>query len=447
MTTSNNAVAAFLLLLSLSIASLAAAQTPHYTALTIEELFAMVDAGNASLRQQQAGIEVADRAVDVAKSERLPDISASVSVSYNGNILMTDRNFSNAQGFSSPHFGNSFSLQAQQMVYTGGAVTGAIRLSEVQLRQAEQGYAATQDSQRFVALGLYLDLLKSDNAIQVYESNIALTQRLIDDIESKYEQGMALRNDVTRYELQMQTLTLALRKTQDQRAILNYQLCNALGIEYTEITPDRTITDSIPTTGDGSEGYALTAWQTATYATSPLLRQSALGIDAAEARLKIAKSELLPKVAIFAADNFSGPYTYDIPPIDNNINVWYVGVGVSYSLSALFKSNKSVRHARSAVQLSRRQHAVTTEQMDNDVQQAYTLYRQAYVELATQRKSVQLAAENYDVVNNRYLEQLALITDMIDASDTKLDAELKEVDARVNIIFALYKLRYLAGTI
>lgn len=49
------------------------------------------------------------------------------------------------------------------------------------------------------------------------------------------------------------------------------------------------------------------------------------------------------------------------------------------------------------------------------------------------------------MVNNRYLNQLALITDMIDATNMKLDAELGEVDARINIAYAYYKMKYIAG--
>ena len=62
-----------------------------------------------------------------------------------------------------------------------------------------------------------------------------------------------------------------------------------------------------------------------------------------------------------------------------------------------------------------------------------------------QQKSVELARQNYQVVNNRYLNQLALITDMIDATNMKLDAELGEVDARINIAYAYYKMKYIAG--
>ena len=88
---------------------------------------------------------------------------------------------------------------------------------------------------------------------------------------------------------------------------------------------------------------------------------------------------------------------------------------------------------------------VAAEQVNNEIQAAYTLYLQSYAELETQQKSVELARQNYQVVNNRYLNQLALITDMIDATNMKLDAELGEVDARINIAYAYYKMKYIAG--
>lgn len=91
------------------------------------------------------------------------------------------------------------------------------------------------------------------------------------------------------------------------------------------------------------------------------------------------------------------------------------------------------------------QKAVAAEQLNNNVQAAHANYLQSYVELETQQKNVQLAQQNYEVVNNRYLNQLALITDMIDASNMKLDAELNEVDARINIAYAYYKMKYITG--
>lgn len=120
---------------------------------------------------------------------------------------------------------------------------------------------------------------------------------------------------------------------------------------------------------------------------------------------------------------------------------------MKYSLGSLFKSNKKVRQAAVAARQSQEAHAVTVENINNAVQAAYTGYQQSYVELATQQKSVQLATQNYQVISERYLSQLALITDMIDASNIKLNAELQEVDARINITYAYYKIQYVAGKI
>ena len=411
-------------------------------AMTVTELFNLVESNSKTLREQKTSVEFAQKGIEAARAQRLPDVNASLSASYNGNVVVMDREFTNAQGFSSPHFGNSFALEAQQVVYAGGAIDAGIRLAELQRDMAQNAQRSTLNVQRFLALGQYLDLFKIQNRMQVYEQNIALTRRLIDDIQAKQQQGMALKNDVTRYELQMETLRLGLRRLQDQQAILNHQLCNTLGLENFSILPDTTIVNSLECRVKSEED-----WQSLALANSPQMEQSELSTQMAEQQLRLAKSELLPKVAVVAADNLSGPFTYDIPPIDKNINYWYVGVGVKYNLSSLFKQNKKIHQAKTGVLHSQQQQQVMAESLDNQVQQAWTLWQQTYADLDTQRKSVQLARQNYQVVSDRYLNQLALITDMLDASNIRLNAELQEVDARINIVYAYYKMKYISGTL
>ena len=417
----------------------AAAQTQR--SMTIGELFGLVETGSKTLRMQKTGVDVAIRGIEEARSRRLPDINASLAASYNGNVLMTDRDFGNAHGLSQPHFGNSFALEAQQVVYAGGAISSGIRLAELQRAQSENAVEMTRNQMRFIALGQYLELLKLENGIKVYDSNIALTEKLIADIKSRQTQGMALKNDVTRYELQMESLKLGKRRLEDQKSIMNHQLCNTIGLENTIVVPSMTL-DNIE-----DDNLMEKDLQAEAAGNSPQLRQAELGVKMAEQQLKLAKSEMLPKVAIVAADNFTGPFNYDIPPIDKNFNVWYVGVGVKYSISSLFKSNKSVRKAKEQLRQSHDTHAMAGEAVDNSMQQAYTMHRQAFAELHTQQKSVELAQQNYNVVNNRYLNQLALITDMIDASNIKLNAELQEINARINIAYTYYNIRYVAGSI
>lgn len=410
--------------------------------MTIAQLFDRIEAYSKVLRASRSGVEAAELGVASAKSQRLPDVEASLSLSYIGNALLTDRDFSNGHWLSSPHFGNNFALEAQQVVYAGGAIDAGIKLAELGKQQAEAGMALTRQQARFVALGQFLDLFKIDNRIQVYEKNIELTRQLIAQINEKEAQGMALKNDITRHELQLESLKLGLTALHNNRSILNHQLCNTLGMSpETLIVPDATPAD----TAYGHDGEA--HWQQASTLSSPLLEQSGNAIRIAEQKERIAKSDRLPKVALVAANTFDGPILFELPPVDKNLNVWYVGVGVKYSLSALFKSNKRIRQAAVETRQAHEAHAVQEEQLNNQVQAAYVQYEQTYVELETQRKSVELARQNYEVMNDRYLNQLALVTDMVDASNLKLNAELSEVDARINIAYAYYRMKFIAGEI
>ena len=436
-------------LIAVATAMVAKAQTERK--MTVDELFQLVESNSKTLRQEKISVEFAKKGIEAARSARLPELTASASVSMNGDVVMMDRDFTNAHGFAAPRWGNSLALEAQQVVYAGGAIDAGIALATLQHQQAQVGEQQRRQQQRFLALGQYLEIFKLKNREQVVRQNIDLTQRLINDIQAIHEQGMALKNDVTRYELQMETLRLNLKKLQDQRGILNHQLCNQLGIDG-EIIPSLT-TDPMPEQsspirslspkGEGSE----MSWQNRALTTAPSIQKAEIGQKMASQQLRLAKSEMRPKVAMVAADNFNGPFTYDIPPIDKNFNFWYVGVGVKYPISSLFKQNKKVQQARIHTRQAEQSYTVAAEQLNNQVQQAYTYYQQAFVELETQQKSVQLAQQNYQVVNDRYLSQLALITDMIDASNIKLDAELKEVDARIGIIFAYYRLKYISGTL
>ena len=406
----------------------------------INQLFDLIEQNNLNLKTQKTGIEAAQEGVKAAKSQRLPDINASLSASYNGNALLMERDFTDVQSLSSPHFGNAFTLDAQQVVYAGGAVSAGIRMAEIGAEQATVGTELSRQGQRFLALSQYLDLQKIANREKVMQSNIELTQQLIANINEKHAQGVALKNDVTRYELQLQTLKLNLTKLENTRSIINHQLCNTLGIPVSErIEPTEDTTEKT-FAREGEE-----QWQKDAAAVNPQLKLAQLDEEMSLQQEKLAKSELMPKIAVVASNNFNGPITFELPPIDKNLNIWYVGVGVKYSLSSLYKSNKKLSQARIATRKAQEQKAVTMEELDNKVQSAYTEYLQSYVELETQKKNVELANENYQVVNDRYLNQLALITDMVDAANMKLDAELSEVDARINIAYQYYKARFVAG--
>ena len=87
------------------------------------------------------------------------------------------------------------------------------------------------------------------------------------------------------------------------------------------------------------------------------------------------------------------------------------------------------------------------EELENKVHEAYVNLQEAYIRLRTQKKSVQLAHENFNIVRQRYVNGLALITDMLDASNTQLDMELQLANYQVGILYQYYLLKKIVGTL
>lgn len=61
--------------------------------------------------------------------------------------------------------------------------------------------------------------------------------------------------------------------------------------------------------------------------------------------------------------------------------------------------------------------------------------------------AIRIAEQKEKIAKSDLLPKVALVTDMVDASNLKLNAELNEVDARINIVYAYYRMKYIAGEI
>lgn len=408
--------------------------------LTIDEVFNLAESNSASLQSSKVAAEAAKASISTAKGEMLPDVSASLSFSYLGNGFLCDRDFKNGMNIDMPHFGNNFVIKASQAVYTGGALSSQVKLSRLGHQMAGHQVENTRNNVRMMLVGFYLQLAMLENQMSVYDANIKLTENVIAHMQARHKEGVVLKNDITRYELQLESQKLQRTRIADNKKIINHRLTTAIGLPAdTRIVPDTAIISQLP------ETLAEADWQNMASINSPVLKMSALNIDMKRAEERLIKSDRLPKVALFAENHFDGPITIEVPTLNNNFNYWFVGVNVSYNISSLFKSNKKIKQASISTRKAQEDFTVAQEQVENNVQAAYTNFLTSFTDLNTQTKSVELANQNYNVVNNRYNNGLALITDMTDAAAMKLSSELALVDSRINVIYNYYNLKFSSG--
>ena len=328
------------------------------------------------------------------------------------------------------------------MVYSGGALSSGIRQAELSRQLAEMDWKKNIQEIRFLLVGNYLDLYKLDNQLQVLRRNLELTERILENMVARREQGTVLKNDITRYELQREQIRLQLVQVEDRRDIINHQLVTTLHLpEATRILPDTTLLDRRVAV------LSEKGWQETATGNHIGLQQSQIAIRMKEQQVRRERSERLPHVALVAEEHLDGPITIEVPVLDNNFNYWFVGVGVKYSLSSLFKNNRKLKQARLDVTRAREQYELAQEQIEQAVQAGYTDFVTSFTELKTQENSVRLADENYSVTSNRYQNEMALLTDMLDASNMKLSADLALVNARIQVVYNYYKMKYITHTL
>lgn len=415
-------------------------QATHTKRITIEEMFNLAETNSRCITIADIAEKEAEQSVRVARNAELPTINVSLSGSYLGNGQITNRDFTNITKAAMPHWGNNFLLEATQVIYAGGAITSSIDLARLQRQSAKLEKERSRQDIRFLLVGNYLEMYKLYNQRKVYLKNIEQTEKLVSNIKAKQVEGLALKNDITRYELQLKTLELSLTQVDNSIIIINNKLTTLLQLpEETIIEIDNKLLDELPSAPHNLD------WQSVAEMNLPELQQARIAIEQSKKNVSLVNAERLPSVALFAANHFDGPITIEVPPINKNLNYWYVGVSIKYNISSIYKTGKRVNLAKLSTKKASENKLLLEETVQTEVKEAQIRYIEAFTLYETQMKSLELATQNYSAINNRYLNDLALITEMLDASNSKLSAELQVANSQINILFNYYRLKRVAG--
>ena len=425
--------------------------------MSLQSLFDLADRQNQRIKVSEAALKAAEEGVVSAKSAMLPSVEFSLQGSYTGNAFLMSRGFSTSgtteyivSGLGpqqvqngkqpTPHWGNSFTAQASQVIYAGGAIRSCIEMAKLGRRLAELDVEKNRQEVRFLLTGYYLDLSKLQNQLQVIAKNMELTKKVIAQMKARREQGTVLKNDITRYELQLQSLLLTKTQLDDAQKIIRHQISTAIHLPEGEDF-------DVDTQWLEEEGMALKTltseelWQQTAAENNIDIRQASLASEISEQKVKNTRAASRPSVAVVAENNLFGPYTSDLIPKDANV------IGVKYNLSSLWKNKHAIRKAKHENTQARESVMLAREGIENGVQACYTNLLTSSVEVSTQEKQVELADQNYTVVRNRYDNDLALLTDMLDASNMKLSADMALVNARINMLYNYFKLKYITNTL
>ena len=426
--------------------------------MTLPAIYQLADEKSRVIRISEQSLRAAQEGVQQAKNSLLPSVSIDLSGSYIGDAVLMSRSFStsgttevilaglgpqtiNNGRQPTPHWGNTFSVQATQVIYSGGALTAGIKIAEAGEKIAELDVRKSRQEVRFLLTGFYLDQVRLMNQLEVIDVHIAHTEEVLAQMRAKERAGVVLHNDLTRYELQLKQLELMRVQLQDALSIISFRMQTTL-----RQPADRVI---IPDTAAVAQEFARlenavseAAWQSSAADHNLSLQQAEAATEMSAQKVRRTRASSIPKIAAVIKNDLFGPYLNDLIPVDVNVNAWFVGIGIHYDLDSAWKNHRAIKQSKAESLRSQEELELARGQVKNQVHAAYVNFLTSFTEVETQLKQVELADENYDTVEKRYHHELALLTDLLDASSMKLQANIALVNARVNLLYNYYQLKY-----
>ena len=413
--------------------------------LSLPQLIATAQSHSRQLKLSQAAMDVAKAMSDEAKLTKLPYLNFTADAGYLGNVAVIGLGSMPSGSYAMPHFSNNYGLMASYIVYAGDKLNTGIKLASIEERIAGLNYERANQDVKLILSGYYLDLYSLLKQRRVYEENIAESKLLQDKIKNRFAAGTALKSDLVRSELLVANLELALLKLNNNIDIINNKLVEMVDLpEHTVIVPEE-ISSGGYVDSPAAHGSSLPEFQKTAALYNPDLATNQLAISAAEKQLKMVRADRLPSISLFATSNFNRPFIYDLPAIDIYSNLWMAGVRLNYDIGSLYTNRRKTTTAEQRISQARIAATLGEERVRTNVYEAYKHYRESIDQLTAMEKELALANENYRRVTNSYNQQLMLITDVMDASNARLSAELQLQTAQAHIAFTYYQLLRTTG--
>jgi len=402
---------------------------------TLPEVIQLALTNSTQLKVSKTETLLASQKIEITKLEQLPGISTELEYGYISNAQEWTPSFSEHGVGIIPHHYTDFTTAAAEEIFKGGSVRNDLKKATLEEQIASLAFEKNTEDIKFLVASQYLNIYRYINLRRVYLNNAMLSENQLKNILTMQKQGMVTENDVLRTQLTLSDLRLSIRKTDNDIEILNNQMNIILGRSAdTKLIPDSNILNTA-TTANGVSSFIEKAVNQ-----NYELKISAAKVRIAETNLKLLGSDRYPSLSVYAANAFQRPYINSIPSIDVYYNVWQAGISLKYNISSIYQSPRKIKAGKIALEESVQSDLLETQNKETEVRTHYIKFKEAEDELSTAQSDLKSAEENYRIVEKKYYNQLALLTDLIDATNTKISAETNVTNAEINKVYTYFLL-------
>ena len=384
------------------------------------------------LKSANLGIAVSNEDIRQKRTDQLPDINLGL----NGYII-NDPTLFNGKFFQDPEkvdytpYQVSSSLSASQVIYAGRRIKNSINQQVLQKKVAEFSALKTSAEIKMAIVNEYLRLY---TLLKDYEVNVKTIEQIelrLKTLRSKFLNGQVVKNDVSRSELQKSDFELKLLHTVSNASASNYFLTLLLGLSDDAIISVDTSYNYTADTLFIFDDCLATALNN-----RPEYQIAQTTKEVSENTLRTVRGGYYPTVNGIGLYGLQNPVPGTFPPEPKFLSFLTFGVNINYNIGSFYKLNHQKLSAEYAIQREAENIRDLQISLSEEVKTEFVQYEVQRQALAIYIKKIRFAEENYKIIRSRYYNDLALITDMVDAeveyNEARLDLIKGQVQTRIN---------------
>lgn len=417
-------------------------QAQEIHSVSLNEAVKLAKENNKKILRSQLETTLSEQNIKERKELRLPDIELNGEYSRITNITEFKGNgFLNGKEVTKAipeiyQVNSTFKMP----IYAGNKINNAIKIANQENEIAKIKTEKTQNDIELEVVANYLAIYKMMELQKIFEENIKEEKSRLKEVQSLQKHGTVTKNEVIRAELQLSDRELSALTNSKNIKIALHDLQTLIQIpENEEVAIDTTANIDKMNGLDPYNFYLEKAFQ------NEEMRIASQELNIKKTELKLVKGNYLPTVNFFGNYGFYYPNYKFFPPNPYLYTLGQIGIEAHFDLSALYKNKTKVEQATTKIEWQKMQSEIIKDEIQDQLFKEHTQYQEILEKFVVVDKALDLANENYRIVKLKYLNQLVLITEMVDADNALLQAKYNKISTRLDAILKHYELLHTAG--
>jgi outer membrane protein len=411
--------------------------------LSLKEAIEMARQNNktvqASLIEQTASL--AD--LNDAKNSVLPTLGVGGSYQRFSKATLYDKGFSESTQVSRLPSPDAFNLGVDVAfnIYSGGRTKSVIEESSYRSALAAINVKDQSGNIGFQTAVQYLDLIRLYHFKQLIADQEKRAQARLKNITSFYKNQRVTKSDLLRAELTLSNVLLNKTQNENDIEIGSKKLALLTNLESSAlvIPSDSLLTNNLKEivlsqlSADADNSYSL--------------QKADMNLKIQSARIKNIKSNNYPTLSLISAYGLNYPNYLFFKPIDQAYSAGFVGVKFGYTISSVYQNSNKVKAAKERLNAITIQKDWIKDNVKEDISALNIKYGEALNRIEVTDKSIEQAKVNFEIINTKYLNQLSLLTDLLDADNLYQESRYTYVNAQIGALIIYYRLLYTTGNL